>query len=85
MFEDSKAEIKKDTQEIILFCGPPGAGKSTFWSNYLKDYERINNDTLKTAEKCISTLKEALKAKKSAVIDNTNKSKEERNRYLKVA
>jgi len=38
----------------------------------------VNNDTLGTKEKCLAVLKQALKDKKSAVIDNTNKSKEER-------
>ena len=38
---------------MIIFCGPPGGGKSTFWQNYLSnDYARVNRDTLKTKEKC---------------------------------
>jgi bifunctional polynucleotide phosphatase/kinase len=65
--------------------GPPGSGKSTFWKNHLSKYVRVNNDTLKTADKCMKALREALEAKKSAVIDNTNKTKEERQRYLKIA
>lgn len=47
--EEAKAEeYKKEGQEIILFYGAPGSGKSTFWKNNLSDYERVNNDTLKT-------------------------------------
>lgn len=40
---------KKAAQELVLFCGPPGAGKSTFFHKYLKplEFERINQDTLK--------------------------------------
>lgn len=37
---------------MIIMCGSPGSGKSTFWSNYLSGYERVNRDTLKTKEKC---------------------------------
>jgi len=85
VFEDKKGEITNSEQEVILFVGPPGSGKSTFWSNHLKNYERINNDTLKTAEKCMKALWEALKAKKSAVIDNTNKTREERDWYISIA
>lgn len=48
IFVEAKAEIKKKDQEIILFCGSAGSGKSTFWSNYLKDYVRVNNDDLGT-------------------------------------
>jgi bifunctional polynucleotide phosphatase/kinase len=39
-------------KEMIIFCGPPGGGKSTFWQTYLQKYERVNRDTLKTKEKC---------------------------------
>lgn len=49
IFEDSKAKAQSDEQEVIIFVGPPGAGKSTFWQNHLKTYIRVNNDTLKTA------------------------------------
>lgn len=36
-------------REMIIFCGPPGGGKSTFWQNYLKNhYFRVNRDSLKT-------------------------------------
>ena len=59
-----------------MFCGAPGSGKSTFWKYNLNTYERVNNDTLKTPEKCIKACEEAVKAGKSVVIDNTNKTKE---------
>jgi len=37
-------------KEIVLFCGSPGAGKSTFYKVQLAPlgYERINQDILKT-------------------------------------
>lgn len=37
-------------QEMVLFCGSPGAGKSTFFQTHLGPlgYERINQDILKT-------------------------------------
>lgn len=46
--EESPFE-KKGGQELVVFCGPPGAGKSTFYHKFLKplDYERVNQDTLK--------------------------------------
>lgn len=53
IFENKSVTLKSETQEVILFVGAPGSGKSTFWSNYLSDYVRVNNDTLKTAAKCI--------------------------------
>lgn len=46
-------KLVSDKQEVIIFCGAPGSGKSTFWKNYLSEYTRVNNDQLKTAEKCM--------------------------------
>lgn len=61
IFEDGKDDeltLKDGEQELIIFVGPPGGGKSTFWNNHLKDkgYVRINQDTLKTKEKCLKVL-----------------------------
>jgi len=77
--------IVKSTQEVIIFVGPPAAGKSTFWKNYLPGYVRINQDTLKTKEKCMKVLENSLKEGKSCVIDNTNPKKETRKLYLDIA
>lgn len=41
---------KQNTQEVVVFCGSPGSGKSSFFRKVLlpQGYERINQDTLKT-------------------------------------
>lgn len=41
---------KNDPQELVIFCGSPGAGKSTFFWDVLEPlgYERVNQDILKT-------------------------------------
>lgn len=75
----------KEEQEMIIFIGSPGAGKSTFWNNYLKDYVRVNNDTLKTKEKCMKVARQALNEGKSCVIDNTNPDATTRARYTSIA
>ena len=82
--EDEKT-LESDEQEMIVFVGAPGAGKSTFWSNHFSNYVRVNNDTLKTKEKCMKVAREALASGKSCVIDNTNPDKETRSRYTKIA
>ena len=49
--EAEAAPFKKgDGQELVVFCGPPGAGKSTFFRTHLEPlgFERVNQDTLKT-------------------------------------
>jgi bifunctional polynucleotide phosphatase/kinase len=40
---------KTNGKDVILFVGPPGAGKSTFYWKYFKPlgYERVNQDILK--------------------------------------
>lgn len=53
---------KKNQQDIVVHCGPPGAGKSTFYWTFLKPlgYERVNQDTLKTRDKCVQAARELL-------------------------
>ena len=39
-------------RELLLLCGSPGSGKSTFWREYLsKTHIIINNDTIKNPKK----------------------------------
>lgn len=41
---------KKHDLDMVMFCGSPGSGKSTFYWEHLKPlgYERVNQDLLKT-------------------------------------
>ena len=41
---------KLNELDLVIFCGSPGAGKSTYFWEYLKPlgYERVNQDLLKT-------------------------------------
>lgn len=41
---------KRNPLDLVIFCGSPGAGKSTFYWKYLQPlgYERVNQDILKT-------------------------------------
>ncbi|KAI6276167.1 hypothetical protein MCOR31_003936 [Pyricularia oryzae] len=91
-FPDADGEPKalieqKNEKDIILFCGPPGAGKSTFYWKYLKPlgYGRVNQDTLKTKEKCLSAAAEMLKDKVSVVVDNTNPDPDTRALWVALA
>lgn len=60
--DDAAPFTRKNDKDIVLFCGPPGAGKSTFYWKQLEPlgYERVNQDALKTREKCIQAAKEHL-------------------------
>ncbi|OQV01346.1 hypothetical protein CLAIMM_06724 [Cladophialophora immunda] len=65
---------KNSPHELVIFCGSPGAGKSTFYWDVLQPlgYERVNQDILKTRDKCIKKAKELLEAGLSVAVDNTN-------------
>lgn len=68
-------------------CGSPGSGKSTFYWTKLKrlGYERINQDTLKTRDKCLKVASEMLAQSKSVAIDNTNADQETRAVWVQLA
>ncbi|QVM08813.1 hypothetical protein D8B26_003488 [Coccidioides posadasii str. Silveira] len=74
-------------QELVIFCGSPGAGKSTFFWKYLEPlkYKRVNQDILKTRPKCLSVAAEYLQAGDSVAVDNTNADPETRAYWVKLA
>ncbi|KAK5796732.1 hypothetical protein VI817_006016 [Penicillium citrinum] len=78
---------RKHLIELVLFCGSPGSGKSSyFWKNLQPlGYERVNQDILKSRPKCLKVAKEFLEAKKSVVVDNTNADPETRKYWTDLA
>ncbi|KAF9580496.1 hypothetical protein BGW38_002841, partial [Lunasporangiospora selenospora] len=74
--------------EMILFVGYPASGKSSFAKKHVLStnrYEYVNQDTLKTKDKCLKAAEESLKNSKSVVIDNTNADKATRAPYIALA
>ncbi|KAL1968857.1 hypothetical protein VTN77DRAFT_1218 [Rasamsonia byssochlamydoides] len=78
---------KRHPLELVIFCGSPGAGKSTFYWKHLKPlgYERVNQDILKTRQKCIKVAKGHLAEGTSVAVDNTNPDPETRADWIEVA
>ncbi|KAL1797383.1 hypothetical protein ACET3X_003989 [Alternaria dauci] len=68
------------TPEIVMFCGSPGSGKSSFYWKHLQPlgYDRVNQDILKTREKCVKAATALITKGTSVAIDNTNADPETR-------
>ncbi|KAL1383230.1 polynucleotide kinase 3 phosphatase-domain-containing protein [Phyllosticta capitalensis] len=83
----SQFSEKKNPVDVVLFCGSPGAGKSSFFWRHLKPlgYERVNQDTLKTRDRCLKVAAEHLAEGVSVVVDNTNADAETRAHWVKLA
>jgi bifunctional polynucleotide phosphatase/kinase len=77
---------KTNDLELVLFCGSPGAGKSTFYWSHLQSlgYERVNQDNLKTRDKCIKVAAKFLEDNVSIAVDNTNADIETRAAWLSL-
>ncbi|PCH38769.1 PNK3P-domain-containing protein [Wolfiporia cocos MD-104 SS10] len=73
--------------EIVLFVGYPSLGKSSFYREHFEPagYVHINQDTLRTRDKCVKAAQEAVQEGKSCVVDNTNRNAETRKHYVDLA
>ncbi|CAK7275261.1 DNA kinase/phosphatase Pnk1 [Sporothrix epigloea] len=77
---------KTNRQELVVLTGPPGAGKSTFCRTYLErmGYERVNQDLLRSKDRCIKRATALLESGKSVVIDNTNPDPASRSVWIDI-
>ena len=72
--------------ELIVFIGLQASGKSSFYAQkFSNTHIRINLDMLKTRHREKILFQACLEAKQPVVIDNTNPTIEDRQRYLVVA
>lgn len=77
---------KIQDKTMIIFIGAQASGKSTFYKTYFADScQHINLDTLHTRNKEKMMLSECLQNGESCVIDNTNPTKEDREKYIRLA
>ncbi|KAL8727639.1 MAG: hypothetical protein Q9181_005634 [Wetmoreana brouardii] len=78
---------KENPLDIVLFCGSPASGKSSFFWRHLQPlgYERVNQDQLKTREKCVKVASNYLAEGFPVAVDNTNADGETRAVWIQLA
>ncbi|KAF2204780.1 PNK3P-domain-containing protein [Delitschia confertaspora ATCC 74209] len=78
---------KTNPIEIVLLCGSPGAGKSSFYWRHLQPlgYGRVNQDILRTRDKCLKAAHSLIEEGTSVVVDNTNADVETRSHWISLA
>ena len=68
---------------MILLIGIPGSGKSSFFQNILSaDHIPVNLDTLKTRKREAHLIDACFAEGKDFCVDNTNLTREEREKYI---
>jgi bifunctional polynucleotide phosphatase/kinase len=79
-------KFKNIDNTMIIMVGYPASGKS-FISTLLEKYYfiRINQDILKTKNKCLDKTNDCLKKNINCVIDNTNPTIDKRKEYIDLA
>lgn len=70
--------------EMIILCGIPGSGKSTFTRSF-PFHQRINQDMLGNRKDCENAAKRNLQQGKSVIIDRTNINQQQRKYFIDIA
>jgi len=83
LLNDSRKNVTAEQQEMIILCGPPTSGKSTFANRYLIPAGYIG--ITKSFPACHLDLTRALGNGSSVVIDNTNSDKKSRRIFIDEA
>lgn len=71
--------------KMAIMIGIQASGKSTFCKMNLPEYVRINLDELHTRNKESIAIHDAIASGLNIVIDNTNPSKADREKYIAIA
>ncbi|CAD6573099.1 MAG: hypothetical protein TREMPRED_000722 [Tremellales sp. Tagirdzhanova-0007] len=88
----SNTSITSEEVEIVCFVGPPAAGKTSFFrKHFAHRYGHVNQDMLRSREKCLAVAEELLVSGRSAVVGkfscshNTNRNRETRAHWIRLA
>ena len=70
--------------KMIVLCGKPGSGKSTFSKEKFPEYVRINQDELGNRDACLKLCNESLAAGKDVIIDRVNHTPKQRSMWVQI-
>jgi len=71
--------------KVLILCGLPGAGKTTFAEKYYESWIRISQDELGSREACIQKAGEALRRGRTIIIDRCNHTVAQRQHWIDLA
>ena len=72
--------------EAIIFIGIQASGKSTFYrERFFRTHLRVNLDMLKTRHREQKLIEYCIDTRLSFVVDNTNPTRIEREKYIRIA
>ena len=75
----------REDKIAVIFIGIQASGKTTFYQNNFQEYVHINLDEMHTRNKENLLLNECIVNDISFVVDNTNPTKADREKYISVA
>lgn len=70
--------------KVVVLCGPPGSGKTTFCEKY-PSYIRISQDDLGSRHMCLSLYRKSLAEGRNIIVDRCNITKLQRNLWISLA
>eukprot|EP01038_Epipyxis_sp_PR26KG_P008888 gene8888-11987_t len=86
MFMPPQPSSSSQPNDLVILVAPAACGKSTLSRRFVENgYVRVNQDTLKTFEKCLETAKKYLNQNRSVCVDNTNMKRDVRKTWIDVA
>jgi predicted kinase len=69
--------------QLVVFCGPPGSGKSSFYRyRFFETHVRVSLDMLRTRARERVLVEACVAARQALVVDNTNPTAADRARYV---
>ena len=79
-------QLSSSKKHLVIMVGSPASGKS-YYSQKLENtgFLRINKDTMKTDKMIFKVFNEGIKDGRNIVIDNTNPTKEVREKFITAA